>query len=1046
MSMATTTTEILFNSPALHSLKRDQLVKLCKIHSIKASGKNVELIARLKQVAETLPKNSALSIAARSEEALEEDGDIEMDVDEKLDTVAEMGESSSQGTLASQGTMTSHRSGEFGTASSKGTLSSSSSVGSSIKALASSLGLKRSITTKSTTSTVSTTSTLPPLPVFPKSHLIEDELSKYSRPYSAFPPPSPSTMPKQDNFAPGNLPTAAALAKFDFNNTAEPEPLPGHILRPGMPAPLNARLSMGQTPATPGGEPKVGLTTTIRLVSNLTTGDDGIASSAGWSAESKPGPATPQLKPFKPTFDLVMASPGGDGERIYPALPMDDLVYGDASTTDTRQTGKVPGALPSESLPPAATPSKSLIPPPEPIVFGSPNPRNRPSVTDREYSDRMAAMMEELYKRSETTEGDNTSLVGHLRHGTTFDKLDQDGSPRVTKPLPKARTSVASKFDRMHEKEFSKMESIGGYMNRKNATALGSAPAAPAPVAGRKRKSSVLQPAVDEQRPAAAAKKPKGTVPGGFGDDDDESEQEEDRGGKKARVEFAEHKDDAKDGDEEIDDEKERERLQREREAIRRRLAANREKRRSSGRVSVGRVGAGGPRKSGLKLQKAPPKPAPANKSRFGFGFVSTAAKTLVRGVWGSKKEKPATEVAVSTTTTTTSSGPPTASSSNTAPGLPRSQGKASLTSIPTGAGHHRKPSSGLNVPPPTAKPRVTSGTSTVSSIGTLASIATTRTNATGRSRSPIPLNMRNGTTSSRTSVVGVGGPPTTSSRITSVGAGRSSGSVRGSITSNTGSAVTGSTRSRTSAGTAFLPNTAGSRLLAPTASSLAKAQGPVNKLRQLPVPQGAPTEKPAEASSEPKSRIFDSITNSDSLAGAKSPPPGTPGKIFSKPLIVPPGSGIPSPVRSGSTTLTTAGVLAVPTGAPTRQRSLVARKPRISRSKVIAKLASQRVASNSSTASSSSSRAPAATNGSITTRSSLGPRIGGGPAPRKSGVGARRSHVGVAGGGRREARESAVMLSAKKRARQSEYYARRKSRASGVGVRASGGDMDVDA
>lgn len=63
-----TTTEILFNSPALHSLKREQLVKLCKIHAIKASGKNVDLIHKLRLHAQTLPKDSPLSIAARSEE------------------------------------------------------------------------------------------------------------------------------------------------------------------------------------------------------------------------------------------------------------------------------------------------------------------------------------------------------------------------------------------------------------------------------------------------------------------------------------------------------------------------------------------------------------------------------------------------------------------------------------------------------------------------------------------------------------------------------------------------------------------------------------------------------------------------------------------------------------------------------------------------------------------------------------------------------------------------------------------------------------------
>ena len=61
------TTQILFNSPALHSLKRDQLVKLCKIHSLKASGKNKELIVRLQLHAKTLPPDDPLSIATRSD-------------------------------------------------------------------------------------------------------------------------------------------------------------------------------------------------------------------------------------------------------------------------------------------------------------------------------------------------------------------------------------------------------------------------------------------------------------------------------------------------------------------------------------------------------------------------------------------------------------------------------------------------------------------------------------------------------------------------------------------------------------------------------------------------------------------------------------------------------------------------------------------------------------------------------------------------------------------------------------------------------------------
>jgi hypothetical protein len=61
------TTRILFNSPALHSLKRDQLVKLCKLHSIKATGKNTDLVDKLKRHAATLPPGSPLSVATRSE-------------------------------------------------------------------------------------------------------------------------------------------------------------------------------------------------------------------------------------------------------------------------------------------------------------------------------------------------------------------------------------------------------------------------------------------------------------------------------------------------------------------------------------------------------------------------------------------------------------------------------------------------------------------------------------------------------------------------------------------------------------------------------------------------------------------------------------------------------------------------------------------------------------------------------------------------------------------------------------------------------------------
>jgi len=142
-----TTTQILFNSPALHSLKREQLVKLCKIHSIKANGKNIDLIDKLKRHAQTLPKDSPLSIAARSEstgfvpcppqddqtdeEAAPQEANNAADQfsmprpseqwEVVMESIQEIEENSSQGTLSSLRTLGSNNggAGEFGTGSSK---------------------------------------------------------------------------------------------------------------------------------------------------------------------------------------------------------------------------------------------------------------------------------------------------------------------------------------------------------------------------------------------------------------------------------------------------------------------------------------------------------------------------------------------------------------------------------------------------------------------------------------------------------------------------------------------------------------------------------------------------------------------------------------------------------------------------------------------------------------------------------------------------------------------------------------------------------------
>ncbi|KAJ7905140.1 hypothetical protein B0H13DRAFT_2023492 [Mycena leptocephala] len=112
-----TISQILFNSPAL--LKRDQLVKLCELHSIEANGKNVELVERLKTHAKSLPRDSPLSIVFCSEKegASVAQDDVEAEAPQK--------DSSSPAT-SSQGTLSSLKSSatlpkEFGTGSSSST-------------------------------------------------------------------------------------------------------------------------------------------------------------------------------------------------------------------------------------------------------------------------------------------------------------------------------------------------------------------------------------------------------------------------------------------------------------------------------------------------------------------------------------------------------------------------------------------------------------------------------------------------------------------------------------------------------------------------------------------------------------------------------------------------------------------------------------------------------------------------------------------------------------------------------------------------------------
>lgn len=503
-----------------------------------------------------------------------------------MESIEELEESSSQGTLSSLGSRNAVA-GEFGTGRSKRQSSflhnyefeftfenTATSVGSSIKALATSLGLKRT-TSKSTYASSSSKPT-------------PDELTQHAIPYSSIPPPDPGTLPQTDHFtftnhdSPSNSNTDPFNFNFDYNDP-DSSPIPGHVLRPGIPAPANARLSMGlnPNPSTP-----TTARTTIRLVSSGIQQPDIDMS------------GTPQLKPFETTFDLVLGTP----HKLYPDLPWDtlespakDKLVRDKDNKEREDDdAKMPGTLSFPTPPPLMTPSRKLAPPPAaPFVFGSPLPQN--NLSNQQFKNAAASVLEEMNKRLQE---DGVETLGI----DLLDKLGKGTRPVV--PLPgsvsrdkraEERAKVKDKFEKAHEEEFNKMESIGGWSGKTREPPKRRE-------SGMKRKSMSGSGALGVgggRRPsAAAARSGAGTrvisngrrkrmVPGGF-DEDDEEEEEDDKerkDSKRVRLSITTPDVDAA----QEDKTKEEERKQKERDAIRRKLELNKARRRSSmGRVSVG--------------------------------------------------------------------------------------------------------------------------------------------------------------------------------------------------------------------------------------------------------------------------------------------------------------------------------------------------------------------------------------------------------------------------------------------------------------------------
>ena len=259
-------------------------------------------------------------------------------------------------------------------------------------------------------------------------------------------------------------------------------------------------------------------------------------------------------------------------------------------------------------------------------------------------------------------------------------------------------------------------------------------------------------------------------------------------------------------------------------------------------------------------------------------------------------------------------------------------------------------------------------------------------------------------------------------------------GVVSASRTSSMGTAA--STSSSTRVPTRSLTS---SRLLAPTASSLAKtarqssamlssSSSPASELKKIVKDKEDQTDKPA----------LGPITNTSAVHRKETML--SPGVIFSKPLLLPNQCKTSCPENAGDFSSNAASSKV---NAQVK-RTLSGRKPRISRSKVIARLASQRAASgNSISSSQSSSSGLSSGEGGLQPQAS-GVAAGSGRTRSSLGVKVSRASYGSAGGlkGRASGGNGvALAMSAKRRARQSEYLRRKSNKV----VSAEGDKVEVD-
>ncbi|KAH7327633.1 hypothetical protein B0J17DRAFT_215749 [Rhizoctonia solani] len=395
-------------------------------------------------------------------------------------------------------------------------------------------------------------------------------------------------------------------------------------------------------------------------------------------------------------------------------------------------------------------------------------------------------------------------------------------------------------------------------------------------------------------------------------------------------------------------------------------VRAQLERRRQSARASGGAAAA---RKSGGAAQ--PP-------ARGGFGFMK-----VVRGIWGSKekekpKEQPKEEKPVSDIVKKFPSAPtddplpnlPAAPKNRIVSGNKKSVGPGKIASKAGSVG----PESG-RTSPPAPKPRATSAlyAPTAASLArqaTTSSTATKSTSATGKSRGLAAVTAPAKPVITKTTLVKLPSPPTTDPAKSDLA--KSSTSIPSRPASR---ALPIPPTNVTRAATSGAATQGSARAISPpvrSATTAGRAISPINGRKSVNSP----------GSKSPRASIFKQQITKDAMAVRGSAPTVQPFRLNNtpiRPLQITKRNTISSPTKPAAATRSPP-----PTTRPIR-------RPRISRSKVIAKLGEKRAAVASPRASKARS--------SIQGRSSLGVKPGPGidlakARLRKSEAASRRSRV----------------------------------------------------